>query len=40
VLMGHEGDILVKPRAYNLNVDAFVQFLDEGVEAFREKYGE
>ena len=40
VLMGHEGDILVKPRAYNLNVDAFVQFLDEGVEAFRQKYGE
>lgn len=40
VLLGHNGEILVKPRAYNLNVDAFVKFLDEGKEKFYELYGE
>jgi len=40
VLLGHDGEILAKPRAYNLDVDAFVQFLDEGKRKFAELYGE
>jgi thiol:disulfide interchange protein DsbD len=40
VLLGHDGEILAKPRAYNLDVDAFVKFLDNGKERFQELYGE
>ena len=36
VLMGHNDDVLVQPRAYDLDFDAFVKFLDMGVENFRE----
>ena len=36
VLMGHNNDVLVQPRAYDLDVDAFVKFLDMGVKNFRE----
>ena len=36
VLMGHNDDVLVQPRAYDLDVDAFVKFLDMGVKNFRE----
>jgi len=36
VLLGHDGEILAKPRAYDLDVDAFVKFLDEGSEKFKE----
>jgi len=32
--MDHEGELLVQPRAYDLNVPAFVEFLDRGVEEF------
>lgn len=32
-----EGKPLVTPRAYNLNVDGFIQFLDDGIEAFNKK---
>jgi thiol:disulfide interchange protein len=35
VLMNQKGDVLVQPRAYNLNVDEFVQFLDQGVENYK-----
>ncbi|GAB4316498.1 MAG: thioredoxin family protein [Bacteroidales bacterium] len=35
VLLDHEGNLLAKPRAYNLDVDEFVRFLDEGLENFR-----
>ncbi len=35
VLMGHKGDVLVQPRAYNLDVDAFVNFLETGVQNFK-----
>ena len=40
VLLGHDGEILAKPRAYNLDVDAFVDFLDTGINRFHELYGE
>lgn len=38
VLLGHDGEILAKPRAYDLDVDEFVKFLDEGVNNFDEIY--
>jgi thiol:disulfide interchange protein DsbD len=40
VLLGHDGEILAKPRAYDLDVDAFVEFLEEGNSKFKEIYGE
>ncbi len=36
VLMGHNNEVLVQPRAYNLNVDEFVAFLEQGVKNFKE----
>jgi len=36
VLMGHNDDVLVQPRAYDLDVDAFVKFLDMGIKNFKE----
>ena len=33
-LMGHNGELLVDPRAYDLDKDAFVDFLKQGVENF------
>ncbi|MBR6774560.1 MAG: thioredoxin family protein [Bacteroidales bacterium] len=33
-LMGHNGEVLVEPRSYNLDKDAFVEFLKKGVENF------
>ena len=31
------GTLLVSPRAYDLNIEAFKQFLDAGVEAYNKK---
>ena len=33
-LMGHNGELLVDPRAYDLDKDAFVNFLKKGIENF------
>ena len=33
-LMGHNGELLHEPRAYNLDKDGFVQFLQEGLDNF------
>lgn len=33
-LMGHNGELLVDPRSYNLDKDAFVEFLNKGIENF------
>ena len=38
VLMGQEDDVLVTPRAYNLNVDEFVEFLDKGIENYKKAH--
>lgn len=38
VLLDNEGGLLVKPRAYNKNIDEFVKFLDEGLAAYNLKY--
>ncbi len=35
-LMDHNGNLLMKPRAYNLDRDGFVSFLEEGLKNFRE----
>lgn len=34
LILSPNGELLVKPRAYDLNVDKFVRFLDSGLEAF------
>jgi thiol:disulfide interchange protein len=39
VLLSPEGKTLVEPRAYDLNVQRFVEFLDSGVKAFRKASG-
>jgi thiol:disulfide interchange protein DsbD len=36
VLLDNEENILMPPRAYNLNADEFVQFLEQGIENFKE----
>ncbi len=35
VLQGEDGKPLIEPRGYNLDVDAFVDFLQRGVEAYK-----
>ncbi len=37
VLLDHNGEKLVPPRAYNLDVDEFVAFLDKGIEEFKKR---
>ena len=37
VLLDSNGDLLVQPRAYDLDVDAFVEFLDAGIAEFNKK---
>jgi thiol:disulfide interchange protein DsbD len=36
-LLDHDGELLTKPKAYDLNIDAFVEFLDKGVEEFKKR---
>lgn len=35
VLQGRSGEVLVEPRGYNLDTEAFVGFLRSGIEAYR-----
>jgi thiol:disulfide interchange protein DsbD len=35
VLLDHNGNLLAKPMAYDLDVEAYVEFLDAGLENFR-----
>ncbi len=35
VLLGHDGEVLAKPRAYDLDVNEFVKFLNKGVENYK-----
>ena len=37
VLLDHQGEMLVQPRAYDLDVDEFVDFLDRGVAEFEKR---
>lgn len=38
LILDAEGNLMVPPRAYDLDVDEFVKFLDSGVEAYNKKY--
>ncbi len=35
VLLNPNGEMLMQPKAYDLNIDNFVKFLDEGIENFK-----
>jgi thiol:disulfide interchange protein DsbD len=35
VLLNTDGELLIQPKAYDLNVDNFLQFLDDGIENFK-----
>ena len=35
VLMGHDNNVVIEPRAYSLDVNEFIAFLKEGVENFK-----
>lgn len=37
VLLDTNGEILIQPRAYDLDVDEFVHFLDKGIQEFEER---
>ncbi len=37
VLLDSKGELLVPPRAYDLDVDKFLEFLDSGLEEFRKR---
>lgn len=37
VLQNGNGELLTKPRTYNLDVEAFIDFLDKGVEEFKKQ---
>ncbi len=37
VLLDHEGELLVTPKAYDLNVNRFVEFLDQGLAEFKRR---
>lgn len=37
VLLDHQGEELTQPKAYDLNADNFVKFLDEGLENFKKQ---
>lgn len=36
VLMGHNGEVLTQPRAYDLDVDEFVEFLENGIQNYEQ----
>jgi thiol:disulfide interchange protein DsbD len=37
VLLDTNGELLVQPRAYNLNVEAFIEFLENGLNEFEKR---
>ncbi|HRR11658.1 MAG TPA: thiol:disulfide interchange protein, partial [Tenuifilum sp.] len=37
VLLDNEEKLLTEPRGFDLNVEAFIQFLDKGVEEFKKR---
>ncbi len=36
-LLGNDGKLLIDPKAYDLNVNSFVEFLDKGLEEFKKR---
>ena len=37
VLMDTEGEVLIEPRAYDLDVDEFVEYLESGLQEFKKR---
>jgi len=37
VLLDHKGELLTTPHVYNLNIDAFVEFLNKGLAEFEKR---
>lgn len=37
ILMDHEQNVLAEPKAYDLNIENFIKFLDEGLEEFKKQ---
>jgi thiol:disulfide interchange protein DsbD len=37
VLLDHNGKLLTEPKAYDLNVDNFIRFLDKGIEEYHKR---
>jgi thiol:disulfide interchange protein len=37
VILDEKGNLMIPPRAYDLNIDAFIKFLDDGVIAYHDK---
>jgi len=37
VLLDHQGELLVTPRAYDLDVQAFIKFLDDAIAEFNKR---
>ncbi len=38
IVVGRDGEPLIKPRGYNRDVDAYIRFLEDGVAAYEKKY--
>jgi thiol:disulfide interchange protein DsbD len=36
-LLDNQGELLVPTRSYNLDIEAFIEFLDSGLEEFRKR---
>jgi thiol:disulfide interchange protein DsbD len=36
-LLNHEGELLIQPKAYDLNVNSFIEFLDKGLDEFNKQ---
>jgi thiol:disulfide interchange protein DsbD len=37
VLLDNQEKVLAEPRGFDLDVEAFIQFLDKGVEEFKKR---
>jgi len=38
VILDEKGNLMISPRAYDLNIEAFIKFLDDGVTAYNAKF--
>ncbi|HCC31976.1 MAG TPA: hypothetical protein DEQ03_18270, partial [Marinilabiliales bacterium] len=36
-LLDTKGELLIQPRAYNLDINAFIDFLDKGLAEFKKR---
>lgn len=38
VIVGHDGETLVPPTAFDLDIEKYARFLRSGTEAYKKKY--